>query len=596
MTIRVLTPQEAARIAAGEVIERPASVAKELIENALDGHASQITVEVRQGGIAFLRVTDDGDGIEPGELTLAFERHATSKLRTEDELSRIATLGFRGEALASIGAAADVDLVSRPAGALVAGRIVVRGGEIQRQGSAGAPPGTSVTMQNLFKRQPARLKFLRTPATESGQIATVVTHYALAYPEVRFTYRSEGRTVLATPGNGDLRDAAAAAYGVDVASELLALEDEPRGQIEVHGLVGSPALSRANRNYISLFVNRRWIRHRSLTFALTEAYQGMLPTGRFPVAIVEVRMPPEEVDVNVHPTKAEVRFRDERAVFAALQRTVRATLSARAPVPDLAVSAGDGVPAFSPPGGAWPPAPSPASGPVRPTPTPARAFELARSTATVPAPAGEQRPLIDELPLLRPVGQLSNMYVIAEGPDGMYLVDQHAAHERVLYERFVEQRRKGAVEVQPLLQPATLELTARQRALMESFGDELRASGLTVEPFGDGAYLVRAVPAAMSDRDPAAAVPELLDLLGREELPSGNAAANNGSPDDMSHRVAASLACHASVRAGQTMSEDEQRELLRSLEATEHARTCPHGRPTMVHLSSDVLARQFRRR
>ncbi|MEX1254720.1 MAG: DNA mismatch repair endonuclease MutL [Dehalococcoidia bacterium] len=590
MPIRVLSPQEAARIAAGEVIERPASVVKELIENALDAHARQITVETRQGGIAFLRVVDDGEGIPPDELRLAFERHATSKVQSEEELWRIATLGFRGEALPSIAAAADVELASRPAGALVAGRIVLREGEVAHQGSAGAPPGTSITVQGLFRRQPARLKFLRTPASESAQIANVVSQYALAYPEVRFTLRADGRVLLQTPGNGDLRDAAAAVYGVEVAAELIPLDSEGQGSIEVSGLVGSPAVSRANRNYVSLFANRRWIRHRALTFAVIEAYQGMLPVGRFPVAILEVRLPPDEVDVNVHPTKAEVRFRDERAVFAAVQRAVRRTLSSRAPVPGLdggswTLEAGASM--FDARGStletATPPLTWREQSPPLPLPTAAPATSHQRP-ATVEAP-----PLLgnDALPLLRAVGQVGNTYVIAEGPEGMYLIDQHAAHERVLYERFLTDRRDGVREQQPLLQPAPLELTARQRALLEDFAGELEAAGLCVEPFGgDGAYLVRAVPPALAGGDATRAVSELLDLLGREDSPS----------EEPAHRVAASLACHAAVRAGKPLSDEEQRELLSQLEASEHARTCPHGRPTMIHVSSDALARQFRRR
>ena len=580
MPIRVLSPQEAARIAAGEVIERPASIVKELIENALDGGARQITIETRQGGISFLRITDDGSGIEPDELRIAFERHATSKLSSEEELWRIATLGFRGEALPSIAAAADVELSSRPADSLVAGRIVLRDGAIEHQGSAGTPPGTSVTVQNLFRRQPARLKFLRSPAAESTQIASVVSHYALAYPEVRFTLRADSRVVLQTSGGDDLREAAAAVHGVAIASELLPIEGEPGGAIEVRGLAGSPAVSRANRNYISLFVNRRWIRNRSLTFAVVEAYQGMLPLGRFPVAIIDIRVPPDTVDVNVHPTKAEVRFRDERTVFAVLQRAVRRTLAARGSVPQF----DDRGSMFEAQHAAveqssteWREQATrnrmavPATGHTQPTAAPASTAQLTMS---------------DSLPLLRPVGQLGNTYVVAEGPDGMYMIDQHAAHERVLYERFLAQQRDGTREVQPLLQPQPLDLTARQRALLESFRSELDASGLSVEPFGESTYLVRTVPPSLAGADLVRAISELLDLLGREDGPT----------EEASHRVAASLACHASVRAGQTMTDEEQRELLLLLEAAEHPRTCPHGRPTMIHMSSDTLAKQFRRR
>ena len=594
MPIRVLSPNEAARIAAGEVIERPASIAKELIENALDAGARQITVEMRQGGSALLRVVDDGEGIPPDELRIAFERHATSKLRSEEELWRIATLGFRGEALPSIAAAADVELASRPAGALVAGRIVLRDGEVAHQGSAGAPPGTSVTVQGLFRRQPARLKFLRSPAAEGSQVAQVASHYALAYPEVRFSLRGDGRTLLQTPGNGDLRDAAAAVYGLEVAAALLPLAGEPYGTIEVAGLAGSPAVSRANRNYVSLFVNRRWVRHRSLTFAVIEAYQGMLPVGRFPVAIVEVRLPPDEVDVNVHPTKAEVRFRDDRAAFAAVQRAVRRTVSTRVPVPVVGGwTQDDGGSRFEAGSSMFEPGANALAVPWREqsttAPLPLASLADPRPATRDPRPSDEPPRLVghDALPLLRPIGQVGHTYVIAEGPDGVFLIDQHAAHERVLYERFLAAQDHGALEAQPLLAPQPVELTPHQRSLLALFGEELAAAGLALEPFGaDGAYLARTVPPSLAGGDVSRAVGELLDLLTREDGPS----------QDRAHRVAASLACHAAVRAGQTMAEEEQRELLRLLEAAEQPRTCPHGRPTMIHLSSDTLARQFHRR
>jgi DNA mismatch repair protein MutL len=307
------------------------------------------------------------------------------------------------------------------------------------------------------------------------------------------------------------------------------------------------------------------------------------------VAIIEVRLPPDEVDVNVHPTKAEVRFRDERAVFAAVQRAVRRTLSSRTPA--LGVDAGSwsrdaGSSMFDArPAAVVAPAP-----PLiwREQPAPLPLATVVRATSSQRSTTVETPPLLpDSLPLLRPVGQVGNTYVIAEGPEGMYLIDQHAAHERVLYERFLAQQRDGVREQQPLLQPAPLELTARQRALLDDFAGELEAAGLCVEPFGgDGAYLVRAVPPALAGSDASRAVGELLDLLAREDAPR----------DEPAHRVAASLACHAAVRAGKPLSDEEQRELLRQLEASEHARTCPHGRPTMVHVSSDALARQFRRR
>jgi DNA mismatch repair protein MutL len=554
---------------------------KELIENALDAGAKKISVETRQGGVGLIRVADDGSGIPPEELVVAFERHATSKLRSEDELWRIETLGFRGEALPSIAAAGDVELISRPSGALVAGRVVLRSGSVEHQGSAGAPPGTSVTVQRLFSQQPARLKFLRSPTSEAGQIASVVTHYALAYPEVRFSLRNDNRTVLSTPGTGDLLDAAAAVLGMEIASDLLAIRGEPAQDIQISGAAGSPTASRGNRNYISLFVNRRWIRNRALTFAVIESYQGLLPLGRFPIAIINITVPADSVDVNVHPTKAEVRFRDERPVFSALQRAIRAAISSRSPVPAFDTNSAffeSRRASAQAETAAWREQVAPARLPYPSPPGPAASHEATLSS--------EPLPMTDTLPLLRPVGQLANTYVVTEGPDGMYLIDQHAAHERVLYERFLAGSANGDGDVQPLLQPQTLELTARQHALFESFEGELARAGLAIEPFGEGAYLIRAVPAALVGSDIVRAINGLLDLLGREDGPS----------DDPAHRVSASLACHASVRAGQTMTGEEQRELVRLLEACEQPRTCPHGRPTMVHVSSDVLARQFRRR
>ncbi len=579
MAIRILSPHEAAKIAAGEVIERPASVVKELIENSLDAGATQISVEVREGGLALIRVVDDGCGIDPSELRLAFERHATSKVRSEDDLWRVATLGFRGEALPSIAAAGDVEGLSRVAGNDVGGRIRLRGGEIVDEGSGASAPGTSFTVRALFVAQPARLKFLRAPASEAAQVSSAVTHYAMAYPEVRFTLVIDGRVTLQTPGSGDLRDAVAAVHGADVAEAAIAIDAPPavEGDTGVRGVVVEPRLHRATRNYIGLYVNRRWVRNRALTFAVEEAYQGMLPVGRHPIAVLDLRLPAEEVDVNVHPTKAEVRLRREREVFGALQRAVRSALSAHAAVPSAspALWAGGGGTATA----ARPLILRPL--PVQPPLASAVPEHLRAPGAEPAAPA----PMLDRLPLLRAVGQVGNTYIIAEGPDGMYLIDQHAAHERALYERFLQAARDGAPEVQALLSPVTIEVGGARRALLHEHAASLARMGFDIEHFGDAAYVVRALPAGLAGDDVGRRVCELLDRMARDD-----------GPDESAHRVAASLACHAAVRAGMTMSGEEQRELLRLLEASESPRTCPHGRPTMVHLTADALAREFRRR
>ncbi|MBI2914097.1 MAG: DNA mismatch repair endonuclease MutL, partial [Chloroflexi bacterium] len=439
MTIRVLPPEVAARIAAGEVVERPASVVKELVENALDAGASRISIEVAGGGIDSIRVTDDGCGIGPEELELAFARHATSKLDQSDDLSRILTLGFRGEALPSIAAVAEVEMLSRPPGAEAAAYRRLAPEAPPQGGSRGAPVGTSVTVRRLFARQPARRKFLRSPASETNALTAVVTHYALAYPEVRFSLSLDGRQTLSTPGSGDRRDAVAAVYGAELAAAMLPVGagrgntgplaeacPEPvervGGLISVEGLIAPPHISRAGRGYVSLFVNRRWIQSRRLTYAVEEAYQGMLMSGRHPVAVLHLRVPYEDVDVNVHPTKAEVRFRDESAVFAAVQRAVRPALTEGSPVPRAS-----GVAA--PPLTLAPQATTP--------PLWQHAVSLARRDTghETRDTSGQRQPPTpaQALPVLRVIGQFGSTYVIAEGPDGMYLIDQHAAHERVLY-------------------------------------------------------------------------------------------------------------------------------------------------------------------
>lgn len=580
MTIRVLSPLEAARIAAGEVIERPASVVKELVENSLDAGANRITVEVRDGGLTLIRVVDDGCGIAGDELRLAFERHATSKLLSEDDLWRIETLGFRGEALPSIAAAADVEIVSRPAGCDEGRRLRFEAGSPVDEAPEAAPPGTSVAVRGLFRRQPARLKFVRSAATEAGQIAIVVSRYALAFPEVRFTLRIDGRVALEAPGTGDPRDAAAAVYGPKVAASLVALRPdvdlEPLG-VGLTGLIAPPDLTRSTRSDVSLFLNRRWVRNRSLTFAVEEGYQGQLLSGRHPLAIVYLRLPPDEVDVNIHPTKAEVRLRREREVFALLRDAVRATLgglsSVRVVTPMAATS--QSIPDASI-----------ADARMR--------EELRLTSPAFQAPlthAGPQRSDGPEggsarLPVLRPVGQVGALYIVAESPEGMCLIDQHAAHERILYERFLDAVARRQPDAQQLLTPEPVDLTPGHRALLAEYLDELRAHGYDLEPFGeDGVWALRAVPAATASWDAARSLMEVLDLLERDE-----------GRGDRAHRVAASLACHAAVRAGQALSDLEMRELIEQLEACHAPRTCPHGRPTMLHLRSDDLAREFRRR
>ncbi|MGQ9715921.1 MAG: DNA mismatch repair endonuclease MutL, partial [Anaerolineae bacterium] len=438
--IQILPPEVASKIAAGEVVERPASVVKELVENALDAGATDIRVEVRQGGRRLIQVADNGCGIPAEEVELAFARHATSKLRDVRDLEAIASLGFRGEALASIAAVAQVTLLTRPPEATVARRVRVEGGRLVENRPAAAPAGTLVTVEHLFYNVPARQKFLRQPATEAAHIHEVVTRYALAYPERRFELVSDGRPLFLSPGSGQVRDVLATVLGVETAGALLPVEAEDEHGTRLAGFVSPPSLHRASRTDIAFFVNRRWIQDRSLSTAVSQAYHTFLPVGRYPVAILLLEMPPSEVDVNVHPTKREVRFRHAQAVFTLVQAAVRKALTTQAPVATT-LAPEWGSPRWH---GTPPPGPPPSTAP---------------STAAL-------WPDATSMPPLRVVGQVALTYIVAEGPDGLYLIDQHAAHERILYEEWMATS-DDAPPTQTLLEPLPVHPTPRQAAALE---------------------------------------------------------------------------------------------------------------------------------
>ena len=570
MTIKLLAKEIVSRIAAGEVVERPASVVKELVENSLDASSSQISIEVKGGGVSLIRVTDNGAGIPAGETELAFERYATSKIGNLDDLDSISSLGFRGEALPSIAAVAEVDIATCTAGEPVGSYLSLKDGIIADRGNRGHPQGTTVTVRNLFRKVPARLKFLKSPATENSHIANIVSQYALAFPEVKFTLFIDGREALRTPGSGHLIDSVIEVYGIEVAQNMLDIESRGQewesGQMAssplVTGMVGSPAISRSGRGYLSLFVNRRWITSRLLAWAVEEAYHGLLMQGKHPVAIINISLPPEEVDVNIHPTKAEVKFHYERIAFTAIQKAVRRALIEQVPVPKIEeVATAYGAP--SAPGQIlWAP--------------------LERGDSPLSPPLAPQTPAVS-LPVLRVIGQLLSSYIIAEGPDGLYLVDQHAAHERILFEKVKRQRSQQKIEVQGLLEPATFEVNPKQEEVLKSHYESLTEFGFSIEPFGDRTYLVRAVPTLLHDKDWAGMVRELLDSL------------SEGDKRDWVEEIAISIACHAAVRAGQTLTDDEMRELIRQLEQVAVPHTCPHGRPTMIRLSSGQLKKEFGR-
>ena len=592
MPIRALPPEVAAQIAAGEVVERPASVVKELLENSLDAGATRIAVSVRQGGVAEISVTDDGCGIPADEVPLAFQRHATSKLLTAADLSTVTTLGFRGEALPSIAAVSRVTITTRPAEAAAGWRGELRYGEMTTAAAFGGPPGTTIRVLELFGNLPARRGFLRSAAAETARIQEVVTRSALAWPSVRFSLTADGRPVVDTPGSGRLPEAILSIYGADVAARMLPLslsDGAPSGDglatadLAISGYVSAPEISRHNRGGITLLVNRRWVQDRSLHYAIDQAYHGMLAERRYPIAVIGIGLPPERVDVNYHPAKSEVRFRQQPNLFSAVQRAVRDALIAHAPARPVsrpmtpAAAAGDtparreGRPAAAPSGGG-------AAGPGPAAPTPDHPL----LPSALPS---EAVPLRQTLESLRVVGQIRQTYVVAEGDGGLFLIDQHAAHERIVYDGIRRQWADREPIAQPLLAPAAAELTYAQQDTLQQYTELLAASGYELEPFGGNGWLLRAVPPQLAAADPIQSLIELLDAVALEQVVMER--------DDA---LAATLACHGSVRAGTTLSYDEMTALISQLRETPQPHRCPHGRPTVVHFSQYQLEREFGRR
>ena len=559
----------------------------------------------------------------------AFLRHATSKINTADDLWSVRTLGFRGEALYSIAAISRMQLLSRTSASQSGYELTVEGGALVADGPRGAPPGTIVVVRELFFNLPARLKFLKSAQAEGAHITAQVQGYALAHPGIKFTLTNEGRLTFQSPGDGDLRSAAMSVYGPEVARALLPVGLEPENDlfdnspaegdgvaqddfsngisegdgrysaviginpINVYGYVSPPALSRSNRQAQHFFINGRAVQSRMLTFAVEEAYHTLLMVGRRPICIINVTVDPSLVDVNVHPAKSEVKFRDERAVFSAVQKAVRSALTAHVPAPIYGSRGSEGwaLPSgtstsgiemeFAPSFGGTDLI---AAGPLQSDLWRLGASpEHVRNDYAEPLPPPPPR----NLPPLQVVGQVGSTYIITEGPDGLFLVDQHAAHERVLYEKMGAALAHGDLPVQPLLQPVPLHFSAAQLAELEPVLPLMSELGFDFASFGENTVLVRSVPAvyAESKRDVGRDLIDVLDTVVR-----------GSAPERWREEMAITLACHSAVRAGQTLSLDEMRALVTQLELCQYPRACAHGRPTMLHLSTTQLEREFGRR
>ena len=599
MPIRLLSSEVSSQIAAGEVVERPASVVKELAENSLDAGATTISISIADAGRTLIEVADDGHGISSDELGLAASRHATSKLVQSDDLFHIRTLGFRGEALASIGSVSHMTITSRVESASEGARLRVNGGVSEKVEKVGAPVGTVVRVENLFYNVPARLKFLKTDVTERRAIDSLVTRYALAYPNVRFKVTDGKQVTLQTAGDGDRRAILAALYGVDVAKQMLEVMATEDG-FSLTGFISPVSLTRSNRKEITFFINGRWVQEISLNSALLQAYHTLLMVGRYPLSALFLEMAPEDVDVNVHPTKAEVRFRSQDKIFSFVQRSVRKALLAYTPVPSV----------------------SPQLWGSRSVPSEPRTVGIDWSIAhdeELKVESGElgsdelrdtsyQSPVTSEqsqvegdalslskgqksfstgVPLLRLIGQIGATYLVAEGPDGLYLIDQHAAHERVLFEKLMAQHENKSIPSQSLLTPDIVTLPPQSAKILTEQLPFLNHFGFEVEEFGTNTFQVRAMPMLFAGGSPSMALKALVEDFEEDESPL---------QAEVEARLAARVCKRLAVKGGQVLTSEEQRSLLNDLENCQSPRTCPHGRPTMIHLTVDMLERQFGRR
>jgi len=604
MPIQVLSDDLASRIAAGEVIERPASVVKELVENSLDAKSTRVDVRIVRGGAQSITVVDNGLGIPAKELATAFQRFATSKIDESSDLISIGTLGFRGEALPSISSVARVEAISKHAESDAGARYLVDFGKSKAIESAGAAQGTRIEVSGLFTNVPARLKFLGSAGRELSRIQSMLASMALVYPHVAFSLSADGRERLRTIGSGKLMDAVSGVYGAKVAEQMLELEPGQSAAFSVDGLVSSPSLSRSNRTYMTISVNGRLIQSRRLSYAIEQAYYGFLPERRFPIAVARIQTPLGDVDANVHPAKAEVRFLREDLVYSIVQRAIRGVLSASAPVHELGAGRASGsIGLLRTPGSASIVGGQSSGNSERSTssgfsqwPDPSLISEQSRLPET---PTGAESESSDgsvstnthkeTLPVLRVIGQAHETYILTEGPDGVYLVDQHAAHERVMFERIRDRFNKNSSESQPLLEPATVDLAPGAMTTVQEHLGDLNQVGWVVEEFGTNSLIVRSVPAALATRASGDGAGQVF-LRVLDELRDG------GSGETWSNRMLASIACHSSVRAGQILSIDECKDLIRQLEQVQRPNTCPHGRPTVIQINISDLEREFKRR
>lgn len=651
--IRVLSDQVANQIAAGEVVERPASVVKELLENSLDAGARHIRVDVEGGGRRLIRITDDGHGMVRDDAMLAFERHATSKIRSSDDLLSLATLGFRGEALPSIASVARVQVTTRSNEEAAGTELEIAGGKILRMEDCGAPAGTTIAIRDLFFNTPARKKFLKSEQTELSHIAALVTHYALAHPDKHFELHSMSHALLEAPPVRQVSERIFQVFGRDTLDQLLPLAAETNfersgipepppwkrepdwqpaapGILRLHGFASRPELQKLNRNSIYVFVNQRLIRDRLILHALTEAYRNILPPTSFPVVLLFLEMPPEEVDVNVHPAKTEVRFRQQSFVHDFVRDAVRNVLVRTKPAASFLTALEQSAamtPALVPDVSPLPGAPEPAAvgprsetaaaymeapesdvpprlvpeseginaeevetfslqpPPVSPLP-PVLPF-LPQVAMEPPATAQDTPPTLHGLAALRPLGQLEESFILAVNAEGLWIIDQHVAHERVLFEKICRERKTEQIQRQRLLMPVLVDLKPEQMPRFAAIAAELEQNGFEAEPFGPRTLAVKTAPVGLVGRELERTLIEVLEQSEREEQAE--------NLETLRLRIAASIACHAAIKIHTPLEMTKMEWLLAELAKTDHPTSCPHGRPIVLRYSLKEIQRAFQR-
>jgi DNA mismatch repair protein MutL len=600
--IRVLADHVANQIAAGEVVERPASVAKELVENSIDAGATRITIEIEAGGRRLLKVSDDGEGMVRDDAILAFERHATSKIRVSDDLIAIGTLGFRGEALASIASVAKVELATSTEGASAGTRVTIEGGRMRDVKDAAHPRGTTISVRDLFFNIPARRKFLRSEATETFHLTNLVTHYALAHPEIAFAFVNNGRDVVRAAPAKDLRERAYQIFGEEFLENLLPVDGGDLQVARVTGFVSAPRDRRTSRDSQYLFVNRRFVRDRMIGRSLSEGYRSILPHGVYPAALLFIETPREEVDVNVHPAKTEVRFRRSAAVADAVREAIRDALARNDYVPQMPQAAqipqaqtASATVSFTPPQPRIEFAPLPSGDEI------ARDIEeMIRTSSSVKSVVDKPLPPLNSAEKLvrevspeslstniRPLGQLDESFIIATDDEGLLLIDQHVAHERVLFDKYRALESERRVESQQLLVPETFDLTPAQTAVFDQLAPELETYGFELMRLSGRTVAIRAVPADLPAGEARNMLSELLETVDAEKKTSAS--------DTLKDEIAASLACHAAIKVNMSLTPEKMRWLIERLLQTSSPTTCPHGRPVILRLKMRDILKGFHR-